>query len=195
MNCETKKDRQQGKVWLVGAGPSDVELITVKGKRLLEEADVIVFDRLVGQGILMYGREDAEYIDVGKRSGHHPIPQEEINEILLREAKSGKKVVRLKGGDPFVFGRGAEEIELLLKEGIPYEIVPGITSAISVAAYAGIPVTHRNMASSLHIVTAHKKAGGIAEKEFESLVTMGGTLVFLMGVTSLPEVTEGLLKA
>ena len=91
MNCETKKDRQQGKVWLVGAGPSDVELITVKGKRLLEEADVIVFDRLVGQGILMYGREDAEYIDVGKRSGHHPIPQEEINEILLREAKSGKK--------------------------------------------------------------------------------------------------------
>lgn len=195
MNCETKKDRQQGKVWLVGAGPSDVELITVKGKRLLEEADVIVFDRLVGQGILMYGRKDAEYIDVGKRSGHHPIPQEEINEILLREAKSGKKVVRLKGGDPFVFGRGAEEIELLLKEGVPYEIVPGITSAISVAAYAGIPVTHRNMASSLHIVTAHKKAGGIAEKEFESLVTMGGTLVFLMGVTSLPEVTEGLLKA
>lgn len=110
---------------------------------------------------------------MGKRSGHHPIPQEEINEILLREAKSGKKVVRLKGGDPFVFGRGAEEIELLLKEGVPYEIVPGITSAISVAAYAGIPVTHRNMASSLHIVTAHKKAGGIAEKEFESLGSYG----------------------
>lgn len=195
MNCETKKDRQQGKVWLVGAGPSDMELITVKGKRLLEEADVVVFDRLVGQGILMYGRKDAKYIDVGKQSGHHPIPQEEINEILLQEAKAGKKVVRLKGGDPFVFGRGAEEIELLVKEGIPYEIVPGITSAISVAAYAGIPVTHRHMASSLHIVTAHKKAGGIAEKEFKSLAAMGGTLVFLMGVTSLPEVTEGLLRA
>lgn len=184
-----------GKVWLVGAGPSDAELITVKGKRLLEEADVIVFDRLVGQGILMYGNPDAEYIDVGKRSGHHPIPQNEINEILVREAKAGKQVVRLKGGDPFVFGRGAEEAELLAQEGILFEIVPGITSAIAVAAYAGIPVTYRNAASSLHIVTAHKKAGGIPEKEYEALVRTKGTLVFLMGLTTLPEVAAGLVRA
>ena len=134
MNYE-QNTKKQGKVWLVGAGPSDQELLTVKGKRLLSEADVIVYDRLAGQGVLTYGAEHAEYIDVGKHSGNHRVRQSEINQILVREAMEGKKVVRLKGGDPFVFGRGAEEAEELKKAGIPFEIVPGVTSAVSVPAY------------------------------------------------------------
>lgn len=184
-----------GKVWLVGAGPSDVELLTLKGKRLLSEAEVIVYDRLAGQGILMFGSPDAEYIDVGKRAGHHPIPQQEINRILLEKAREGKRVVRIKGGDPFVFGRGAEEAEALAKEGIPFEIVPGITSATAVPAYQGIPVTHRDMASSVHIITAHKKNGGMPKEQYEVLAKTEGTLVFLMGVTALPELMDGLVKA
>lgn len=130
------KQRRQGKgvVYLVAGPPSDAELITVKGKRLLEEADVIVYDRLVGSSILSYGNNEAEYIDVGKRAGFHPIPQEEINKILAAEAEKGGKIVRLKGGDPLVFGRGAEEAEYLNAQGIAFEIVPGITSAVSVPA-------------------------------------------------------------
>ena len=183
-----------GKVWLVGAGPSDPGLFTLKGKRVLEEADVVVYDRLVGQGVLTMIPEKAKVIDVGKRAGNHTMPQEKINEVLLEEAKKGKKVVRLKGGDPFLFGRGGEELELLVKNGIPYEIIPGVTSALAVAAYNGIPVTHRDFCSSVHIVTGHKKKGETYDIDFEALVRTRGTLVFLMGVSALKDICEGLLK-
>ena len=139
-----------GKVWLVGAGPSDPGLFTLKGKTVLEQADVVVYDALVGTGVLHMIPDTAEAIDVGKRSSHHTMPQEKINELLVQKAREGKRVVRLKGGDPFLFGRGGEELELLVKERIPYEIVPGIPSAISVPAYQGIPVTHRDFCSSVH---------------------------------------------
>lgn len=195
MNCVNEASKKNGKVWLVGAGPSDMELLTIKGKRLLELADIIVYDRLVGQGILSYGSKSATYIDVGKKAGHHPILQEEINQILAKEAKKGKRVVRLKGGDPFVFGRGAEEIEVLVKEHIPYEVVPGVTSATAVAAYLGIPVTHRGVASSFHVITAHKQKDRQLDIPYGALKEVGGTLIFLMGVTTLSQVCQGLLEA
>lgn len=184
-----------GKVYLIGAGPSDVGLLTIKGKEILQEAQVVVYDRLVGAGILTLIPEDAEVIDVGKRAGNHTMPQTEINQLLLEKAQEGKLVVRLKGGDPFLFGRGGEELELLLEHDIPFEIVPGVTSAISVPAYNGIPVTHRDYTSSLHIITGHKKQGDRLELDFEALVRLKGTLVFLMGVSALSDICEGLLDA
>lgn len=184
-----------GKVWLVGAGPSDVGLLTVKGKEILEKAQVVVYDRLVGAGILALIPKEAEVIDVGKRAGNHTMPQEEINRLLLEKAQEGKEVVRLKGGDPFLFGRGGEELELLAEHHIPFEIVPGITSAISVPAYNGIPVTHRDYTSSVHIITGHKKRDEKLELDFEALVRLQGTLVFLMGVSALFDICTGLLQA
>lgn len=186
---------KQGKVWLVGAGPSDAGLFTLKGKQVLEQAQVVVYDKLVGQGILSMMPAGAEQINVGKVAGNHPVPQEEINQILLDKALEGKRVVRLKGGDPFVFGRGGEELELLVEHGIPFEIVPGITSAVSVPAYAGIPVTHRDYCSSLHIITAHAKRGTETKIDYEALVRLNGTLVFLMGLTAVKSVCKGLLDA
>lgn len=184
-----------GKVWLVGAGPSDPGLFTLKGKQVLETAEVVVYDALAGQGILGMIPDTAEVINVGKRSSRHTMVQEKINELLVQKAKEGKRVVRLKGGDPFLFGRGGEEIELLVKEQIPYEIVPGITSAISVPAYQGIPVTHRDYCSSVHIITGHKRAGKSYDIDFEALVRTKGTLIFLMGVSSLGDICSGLLEA
>ena len=184
-----------GKVWLVGAGPRDAGLFTLKGKEVLNQADVVVYDSLVGQGIMTMIPSRAKKINVGKRASNHTMPQEQINEVLLREAKKGQKVVRLKGGDPFLFGRGGEELELLEEEQIPYEIVPGVTSPISVPAYNGIPVTHRDYCSSVHIITGHKKAGAEYDIDFEALVRTKGTLVFLMGVTALSDICQGLLKA
>lgn len=184
-----------GKVWLVGAGPSDVGLFTLRGKAVLEQADVVVYDKLVGQGVLGLIPSGVELIPVGKVSGYHPTPQYRINEILLEEALKGKKVVRLKGGDPFVFGRGGEELELLCEHDVPFEIVPGITSAISVPAYNGIPVTHRDFCSSLHIITGHTKKSEEAEVDYEALVKVGGTMIFLMGVSAMPKICKGLLEA
>lgn len=185
-----------GKVWLVGAGPSDPGLLTVKGKAVLEEAEVVVYDQLVGEGILYMMPKSAKKLSVGKYSGNHTVAQERINEILVEEALKGKRVVRLKGGDPFLFGRGGEELELLCEHGIPYEIVPGITSAISVPAYAGIPVTHRDLTSSLHIITGHRKKGCQESIDYKSLVALGETtLVFLMGVAALPDICKGLIEA
>lgn len=184
-----------GKVWLVGAGPSDPGLLTVKGKAVLEQAQAVVYDRLVGDGILALIPEAAEKIDVGKRAGSHTMPQEEINRLLLALAQEGKQVVRLKGGDPFLFGRGGEELELLVENHIPFEIIPGITSAVSVPAYNGIPVTHRDYTSSLHIITGHKREGQRLELDFEALVRLEGTLVFLMGVSALGDICSGLLAA
>lgn len=186
---------KSGKVWLVGAGPSDAGLFTLRGKAVLEQADVVVYDKLVGQGVLGLIPSGTELIPVGKVSGYHPIPQHQINEILLEEALKGKKVVRLKGGDPFVFGRGGEELELLCERGVPFEIVPGITSAISVPAYNGIPVTHRDFCSSLHIITGHTKKSEEAEVDYEALVKVGGTMIFLMGVSAMPKICKGLLEA
>lgn len=183
-----------GKVWLVGAGPSDPGLFTLKGKQVLEQAEAVVYDALVGQSILNMIPREAKRIDVGKRASRHTMPQEEINRVLVEEAKKGLRVVRLKGGDPFLFGRGGEELELLTKEGIPYEVVPGVTSAIAVPAYNGIPVTHRDFCSSLHIVTGHKKRGEPYDIDFEAPVRTRGTLVFLMGVSALGEICSGLQK-
>lgn len=184
-----------GKVWLVGAGPSDEGLLTVKGKEILQKAQVVVYDRLVGAGILSLIPEKAEVIDVGKRAGNHTMSQEKINQLLLKKAKEGKAVVRLKGGDPFLFGRGGEELELLVEQNIPFEVVPGVTSAISVPAYNGIPVTHRDCTSSLHIITGHKRQGEKLELDYEALVRLSGTLVFLMGVSALSDICQGLINA
>lgn len=192
-----RKEQEQvpvGKVWLVGAGPGDPGLFTLKGKEVLSRAEVVVYDALVGSGVLTMIPKDAELINVGKRSSNHLAPQETINRILVEEAKKGKRVVRLKGGDPFLFGRGGEEMELLKLEKIPCEVVPGVTSAIAVPAYNGIPVTHRDFCSSVHIITGHKKKDEKYDIDFEALVRTKGTLVFLMGVKALPDIMKGLLE-
>ena len=182
-----------GQVILVGAGPGDPELLTLKGRRAIESADVVVYDRLVGPAILDLIPDHAQRINVGKEPSHHAVPQEQINQILLEKALEGNQVVRLKGGDPFLFGRGGEELELLNQHGVPFQEIPGITSAIAVPAYAGIPVTHRDCCSSLHIVTGHQRAGQPLDINFRALVEAKGTLVFLMGVKALGEICQGLL--
>ena len=184
-----------GSVILVGAGPGDPGLLTQKGRQAIENAQVVVYDRLVSPAILSLIPRDAEKINVGKESSNHLVPQEEINRILLRKAQEDKRVVRLKGGDPFLFGRGGEELELLEAAGIPFQVVPGVTSALSVPAYAGIPVTHRDFCSSVHIITGHARAGAELHIDFEALRRTGGTLVFLMSVSSLPTICRGLLDA
>lgn len=186
---------KNGKVWLVGAGPGDLGLFTLKGLKVLEDADVVVYDSLVGQGVLSKIPAGAKLINVGKRAAHHTMKQENINKVLAEEAEKGQKVVRLKGGDPFLFGRGGEELELLTEKNIPYEVVPGVTSSLAVPAYNGIPVTHRDFCSSLHIITGHKKAGEPYNINFRALVETKGTLVFLMGVSALPDICRGLLEA
>ena len=187
--------RNIGQVTLVGAGPGDPGLLTLAGKEALFRAEVVVYDRLVGPQILAMMPENAEKINVGKRSSHHIVPQDQINEILLQKALEGKNVVRLKGGDPFLFGRGGEELELLCRYDVPFREIPGITSAISVPAYAGIPVTHRDFCSSVHIVTGHQRAGVPLNIPFKALMETRATLVFLMGVTALPQICQGLLQA
>ena len=185
-----------GKVWLVGAGPGDPGLFTLRGREVLEDADCIVYDRLVGEGVLALIPEKAERVDVGKSGGHHPIPQREIEAILQDRARAGKRVVRLKGGDPFLFGRGGEEAEALRDAGIPFEVVPGVTSALAVPAYAGIPVTHRGLSSALHVVTAHAERGGLPDLDFEGLArAKGETLVFLMGVKNTGALCARLIEA
>lgn len=170
-------------------------LFTLRGRELLSRADVVIYDKLVGQGIMALVPPETKRIAVGKEAGHHPVPQDEINQIILQEALAGKEVVRLKGGDPFVFGRGGEELELLLEHSIPFEIVPGVTSAVSVPAYNGIPVTHRDFCSSFHVITGHTKKAEEADVDYEALVRLGGTLIFLMGVTSMPKICAGLVAA
>lgn len=184
-----------GKVWLVGAGPGDIGLLTIKGYGLLKEADVIVYDHLVGRSLLTAAEEHGRMINVGKEAGHHPVEQERINQILVEEARKGHSVVRLKGGDPFLFGRGGEELQVLRDNGIPFEVVPGVTSSLAVPAYQGIPVTHREYASSVHIITGHKKKDEMSGLDYDILARLKGTLVFLMGVTALGEIQTGLLGA
>ena len=184
-----------GKVTLVGAGPGGRGLLTLAGAAALGQADAVVFDRLVGEDILGLIPEKAARVNVGKENNHHPVPQDQINEILVRLAKEGKNVVRLKGGDCYLFGRGGEECEYLLENGVPFRVIPGVTSALAAPAFAGIPVTHRDFCSSVHIVTAHARAGKPLQIDFDSLVRAGGTLVFLMGLTALEQVMDGLLAA
>ncbi len=185
-----------GKVFLVGAGCGDPELITWKGLNLLRKCDAVLYDDLVAEKLLEETRKDCERIFVGKRYGRHSMPQQEINELLVRKAKEGKTVVRLKGGDPFVFGRGGEEVLALQAEGISYEVVSGVTSSIAVPAAAGIPVTHRKIARSFHVITGHTAAEGetTLTENLETLAKLEGTLVFLMGLHHLEEIAQGLLS-
>lgn len=184
-----------GIVYLVGAGPGDYRLISVKACDCLRKAEVVVYDRLADERILGYAPKDAEYIYVGKASNRHTMKQEDINQLLVDKAKEGKCVVRLKGGDPFVFGRGGEEALLLEENSLPFEIVPGITSAISVPAYAGIPVTHRGIATSFAVITGHEDpTKGESNMRWDKLSTGVDTLVFLMGVANLPHITKQLME-
>ena len=180
-----------GSVSLVGAGPGDPDLLTVKAARLLAGADVVVHDALVGDGVLALVPASTELIDVGKRPGR-PIPQELISTLLVTLARDGKRVVRLKGGDPFVFGRGGEEAQALLDAGIPFEVVPGITSAVAAPAVAGVPVTHRGVAASFTVVTGHRPAGEPAI-DWRALARVGGTVVVLMGVSQRATIAADLI--
>ncbi|MCR4436333.1 MAG: uroporphyrinogen-III C-methyltransferase [Clostridiales bacterium] len=187
--------QKKGKVYIIGVGPGDYKLATIKAVECIGRADVVVYDRLIGSKLLSHAREDAELIYVGKMPDRHVVPQHEINRILVEKALEGKTVARVKGGDPFVFGRGGEEAEELRENGIEFEIIPGVTSSIAVPAYAGIPVTHRDFCSSFHIITGHERAEkGRSIIDYEALAKVEGTLIFLMGVKNLPEITANLMK-
>lgn len=183
-----------GTVYLVGAGPGDPGLLTVRGLELLRKADVIVYDRLVNPSLLDESSPDALRIFAGKLAGGHSLPQEQINALLIAHARRDRRVVRLKGGDPFVFGRGGEEAEALAAAGIPFEVVPGVSSAVAVPAYAGIPLTHRGLASSFAVVTGHEDGcKGEPAVEWERLATAVDTLVVLMGARTLSRIVRELL--
>jgi len=191
----TENVTQKGRVYLVGAGPGDPGLVTVRGRRCIETADVLVYDRLVNYRLLSYARADAEVIFAGKLPGRHSLTQEEINELLAEKARQGFTVTRLKGGDPFLFGRGGEEAELLAEKGIPFEVVPGITSAVSVPAYAGIPVTHRELSSTVTMVTGHEDPlKNDSQISWSGLGVSTGTLVFLMGMANLSFIVRKLVE-
>jgi len=184
----------KAKIYLVGAGPGDPGLITVKGKECIQTADVIIYDYLASPALLKHAPPNAEMIYVGKKGGDHTLSQDGINALIVEKAKAGLTVCRLKGGDPFIFGRGGEEAEVLVANGIPFEVVPGVTSAVAAAAYAGIPLTHRKLTATLAFVTGHedphKEESSI---EWESLARGIGTLVFFMGVKNLPDITQKLI--
>jgi len=182
------KERRKGKVYLVGAGPGDPELITVKGMKLIQQADAIIYDFLIDERLLSFARKDAELICAGKSSSHHTMKQEEINQLLAEKAKEHPVVVRLKNGDPYVFGRGAEEAASLAEQNIPFEVVSGVSSAVAVPASAGVPLTHRDYASSVAIITGHRR------DDEELKIPNADTLVFLMPVANLERIAEKLLE-
>lgn len=184
------------KVYLIGAGPGDPGLLTLKGKAILEKADVVVYDALANDALLVHARPEAERIYVGKVAGDHALPQDQINALIIAKAKEGKIVARLKGGDPYIFGRGGEEAEELLEAGVPFEEVPGISSTIAGPAYAGIPLTHRSFASSVTLITGHEnpdKPGSV--HRWDALARSASTLVFVMGMKNLPEISKNLMAA
>jgi uroporphyrin-III C-methyltransferase/precorrin-2 dehydrogenase/sirohydrochlorin ferrochelatase len=183
-----------GEVYIVGAGPGDPELLTFKALRLMQQADIVFYDALVSPQVLDLCRRDADKVYVGKKRSNHAVAQLGINELLINEAKKGRRVVRLKGGDPFIFGRGGEEIESLRAHGVPYQVVPGITAANAAASYAGIPLTHRDHSQSVRFVTGFLKAG-VPNEKFENLLDTNETVVFYMGLHSLERLTEGLIEA
>jgi uroporphyrinogen III methyltransferase/synthase len=182
------KERRKGRVYLVGAGPGDPELITVKGLTLIQQADVIVYDFLIDQRLLSFARKDAELICAGKSSSRHTMKQEKINQLLSEKAKEHSVVVRLKNGDPYVFGRGAEEAASLAEQNIPFEVVSGVSSAVAVPASAGVPLTHRDYASSVAIITGHRR------DDEEVKIASADTLVFLMPVANLQRIAEKLVE-
>ena len=183
-----------GKVYLVGAGPGDPKLLTIRAKELLSKADIVVYDRLVGESILKFAPKTARKIYVGKRTGKHEVPQGKINELLVTTALEGKTVVRLKGGDPFLFGRGGEEAEKLREKNVPFEVVPGVTSAIAAPMYAGIPLTHRDYASSVAIVTGHRAGDSGKPVNWSKLANAVDTIVILMGIESLGAIVAKLIE-
>ena len=185
---------QRGKVYLVGAGPGDPELITVRGLRLVREADAVIYDRLIHPEILAQIRSDAERFYVGKECDHHTVPQDRINALMVQKARDGRTVVRLKGGDPFVFGRGAEEVLYLVEHGVAWEVVPGVTSATAVPAYAGIPITHREFSSMVSIITGHETfKKELSRVRYDLIGPTDSTLVILMGMTHLKAIAEELM--
>lgn len=190
---ETGK-QQPGTVYLVGAGPGDARLLTLRAAELLQSADLVALDALVSREIVARIPKSTQVVYVGKRAGAHSVPQEKINELLIGEARKGRKIVRLKGGDPFVFGRGGEEAEELIAAGVPVEIVPGISSAIAGPAYAGIPVTHRSFATSVTLVTGHEADEGSAGIRWGALAQLDGTIVFMMGFANLPAISQKLIE-
>ncbi|MBC7960938.1 MAG: uroporphyrinogen-III C-methyltransferase [Vallitaleaceae bacterium] len=182
-----------GKVFLIGAGPGDEGLITVKGQQQLQVADVVIYDYLANPRLLKHCKKDCEKIYVGKKAGNHTLSQEEISQLILEKAKTGKNVARLKGGDPYIFGRGGEEGEILYENGVDFEVIPGISSAIGGLAYAGIPVTFREIATSFHVITGHlsKEDKNI---NYKALAGLDGTLVFLMGIGNIENITQSLME-
>ncbi|HEJ9539525.1 TPA: uroporphyrinogen-III C-methyltransferase [Proteus mirabilis] len=188
----SENNQPQGNVVLVGAGPGDAGLMTIKGLQQCQQADVVVYDRLVSDEVMNLVRRDAERIYVGKRAGFHCVPQEEINQILINHAKAGKRVVRLKGGDPFIFGRGSEELEALIEHQIPFSVVPGITAASGCTTYAGIPLTHRDYAQSVRFITGHGK--GLNDAQWQCIAQDNQTLVFYMGLSKADYIQQMLLN-
>ncbi|ANW22739.1 uroporphyrinogen-III C-methyltransferase [Vibrio coralliilyticus] len=193
MSAHPNSSPKRGFVSLVGAGPGDPDLLTLKGYRVIQQAEVIVYDRLVSKEILALANPQAEMVYVGKKLDFHCVPQDQINQILVEKALEGKRVVRLKGGDSFIFGRGGEELEELAAHGIHFEVVPGITAAAGATAYAGIPLTHRDHAQSVQFITGHVQKDG-REIEWQSLAQSNNTLVFYMGLKQSQRITTKLIE-
>jgi uroporphyrin-III C-methyltransferase len=186
---------REGRATLVGAGPGDADLLTLAALRAIREADVILYDALVGPEARGFARRDATQINVGKRCGRHLMSQEAINRLIIAHVRAGARVVRLKGGDPFVFGRGGEEAEALRAAGLSIEVIPGVTAALAVAARLGIPLTHRSVSCSLHLLSAHSRDGALPEHDWSALAATGGTLAVYMGARTLPALAERLMAA
>jgi|TARA_B110000211_G_scaffold234976_1_gene307962 uroporphyrin-III C-methyltransferase len=193
-NVNSKSKLQAGEVALVGSGPGDAELLTIRALRFIEQAEIAIYDRLVSDEIMALLPADCERLYVGKEQAKHCVPQDRINELLLQYAQQGKRVLRLKGGDPFIFGRGGEEAQYLLKNGVSCHLCPGITAASGCTTYAGIPLTHRGVAQGCTFITGHMQNDGQLNLPWQSLSDSSQTIVFYMGINTLPSITEQLIK-